>query len=755
MPNDTVLISNLQEVPPAITMPIHIATSNPHPQYVRVDGLAEAIKGNICMSDLKDVNINGTQADNTILVFNGGTYSPITLTALGQTIEIPYATTATPGVIRVATTIYETDTVAVTPLMLRAYVDANSYTLSPATDNDIGGVTLYQISSIASNIVDASTFNLSSATTDRLGGVYLATVDEAKSGTDTSKAVTPECLVTTINSAIATISGYTLPVATTDNLGGVKVIETDHPAGRSKIADLITSIHVAGNTDLIVSYVPQIQYNQFVNVHILKYPDTEWEQIGYYKTHPNAISADDDAETAFIADIQYQNLNYLIYSNGVLSNRTSYDPTIAANAHDHVEIHVLENGAAYDINTYGKVIIHQEGNIKRWVVNSDCVGYVQGIAHNVNISAENANAWGANLHVYNHGHVEYVTVEGTGQLICGDHVYEKFKSALEPNTTYYEWDNTNNKYVVTQDTVRSPGKTYYIKNPSDAIVENVTVCNGLSAYAGLQISATGKGYNIVLVNSASAYIYGYAKDVIVHSGCCLFIKDTVEDSVVTATAKIDNLVLYTGATIFVDDGAEINGCILHPGVVINPQYPKATIHYDTCRETEHPVWIITKRDIHYYHDTEKNSDFTVNYYTYKDISGNMITSTALLPQQVAFLEPSGTPLVHHFVAGNTSDGHTVSNRIYVWAIDMPKGLYRSDLLAEENYKAIAAEGITDENAPAYTSYLEAAYKFYDLQVASYGRTGVGLTNYYALQLTSTVVDDLTTSSERFKGNVIF
>ena len=677
-------ISNLQ-VPPTTTMPAHVASANPHPQYALVGDIASIAKVSIAVSNLADVNVVEPQSANTVLIYDGNNYNPIDMTTLGTLIQIPMATSNNAGIIRVASTMFELDSCAATPKLVVDYVN---------------------------NTIAASAYGY--ATTVTSGVVRLATANDIVSS-DQSAVVTASVLNDVVSSNL-----YTLSAATMYSLGGVKIIDTECDAGRSKVADLITSIHsvnwpvgATGNADWIASYCPSIKYGQFVNVLITT---ADSSQLPYYKTYPDIISEDVIAETLHRSNYSNLILRYSVFSNGVLSGRISYDTSVLTTTiRNNTVIVVAENGAAYDINTYGKIYIAQEGNIKRWTIGSDCFGFIEGIAHNVHISATSA-VWGANAWVYNHGHVEYATVEGTGQLLCGS---------------------------VPED------------QPDDAVVENVTVCNGLSKYAGLQIFEHGKGYNIVLVNNASAYIYGYAKDVIVHSGCCLFVKDTVKDSVVTATAKIDNLILYTGATLFVDDGATINGCILHPGVIINPQYPKATIHYDTCRETEHPVCIVTKRDIHYYHDEEKNSDYTVNYYTYKDTSGNITASTAVLPQQVAFLEPSGTSLVHHPVSGDSWDGYTVSNRIYVWAIDMPRGLYRSDVFAENEYKAIATSGITSANAYAYTSYFQAAYKFYDLQVASYGKTGIGLTNYYALQVTSTVVDELTTSSERYKAKVVF
>ena len=605
--------SNLT-IPPTTTMEAHIAANNPHPNYLLVSDLKSAVNTQITVSELKDVVVGSSALQGTILQFKGAAYVPVTINEVLSGFELPIATEQSRGVIQLA--VYNDITSknrvkAVTPYLLDTYVS----TRIALEDADIRNYINSQLSNV--NI------SVDSATTQSYGIVKLATQADIITKA-TSTVVTPELLVNCINSAMsnvvppdvvrATTSTYGIVRlaadedtaspdedpdavvtvrnrATQSNLGLVKVIETDNPAGKSKIADLITNIHVQGNTDRIVSYVPQIQYNQFVNVHIIKYPDTEWEQIGYYKTHPNTISADNEAETSFRSDIQYQNLIYLIYSNGVLSDRTSYDSTIAASARDHIEIHVLENGAAYDINTCGKVFIHQEGNIKRWVVNSDCFGFVQGIAHNVNISAS-ASQWGAYVYAYNHGHIEYAVVEGTGQLICAAQVYEKFKSAFEPNKTYYEFNREINQYVETTDTVSSAGKTYYEKMPRNAIVENITVCNGISNYAGLQVLAEGKGYNITLVNNASAYIYGYAKDVVVHSGCCLFVKDTVSEinsvTSVVATAKIDNLILYKGARVFIDSGAEINGLIAYPGAVIMPEgSPKITTN--TCHEPNHIV----------------------------------------------------------------------------------------------------------------------------------------------------------------------
>ena len=576
-------LSNLQ-VPPTTTMSMHMDAVNPHPQYVRIDELSTATNVKVAVRHLQDVD-DSIPTNNTILVYKGAKYSPVTMDEFRGILNIPYATTEEAGVIEVATNsdLGTLNNVAVTPALMEGYVAdyvniaLNNFNIPPATDITIGGVTLNQISTITSNIVRASAYILPDATPEVKGGVYIATIPECVAGVDTSRAVTPAGLHTAITSAMASTSEYVLPVATTSTLGGVKVIETDFPDGKSKIAELITSIQsinwpegATSNPDQIVSYVPQIQYNQFVNVRIQNSDvDHTPTSFHYYKTYPDSIASDAAAEELRAMRYPGNYLVYDVYSNGVLSGRQSYNP---ANVdHNHTIVQINKGGVAYDINTYGTVVVRQEGNIKRLVVGPDCFTVIEGIAHGVNVSAPAGDKWGAGAVVWvaNHGHVEYAMVEGKGQLICAH-------------------DNT------------------------DAIVENVTVCNSISNYAGLQISAKGKGYNITLVNSASAYIYGYAKDVTVHSGCCLWAR---------TSARIDNLILYNGAEVKVNPGVKITGCIVYPGAVVTGDVANAEIDFNTCHEPDRDVEPITKT-VHYYTTAQDYFEFKgTEFINFREFTG--------------------------------------------------------------------------------------------------------------------------------------
>lgn len=517
-----VYISNIQ-VPPTTTMPMHYADVNPHPQYLRVDATADFITSNIAMSDLKDVNIIGAQPNDTILVFNGGTYSPITLTSLGRTLSIPYATSLAAGVIRVAMSIYETDTVAVTPTMVKDYV----------------GDQVEQLTSTI-NQVNTSFTQLPYATTINSGVVLFATNQETVTGTETSKAVTPAG----VKAAIANI-----PIATTNVPGLVKTVETDNSLGKQFIADLITSNRI--NDHLITSYVPQIQYNQFVNIRVADWLVDNANEI-YYVTSVGPVGWDEEAEV--LAYPRNYKVGYIVYSNGVLSGRNK----VATADYTNVYIAVSENGAAYDINTHGDFVVAQEGIAKRLTVGKTCYATIMGEAHNVLISTNEPGGYlptggtGGLLEIRSHGHVTYCTITGYGNV------------------------NVAPMY----DTVAGDGTGAY----DDAIIENVIVSDigrENDNYAGLYVSPKGKAFNVVLTGSyAGATIAGYAKDVVVHSGCCLWTNPY--------TTKIDNLILYNGAEIKMEPGVKITGCIAYPGAIINSA-TSCSVTFNTCREPDHVV----------------------------------------------------------------------------------------------------------------------------------------------------------------------
>lgn len=668
-------ISNLQ-VPPTTTMPAHVASANPHPQYALVGDIANIAKASISVSDLADVNVVEPQLANTILIYDGNNYTPIDMTTLGTLIQIPMATSNNAGIIRVASTIFELDSCAATPKLVVDYVN---------------------------NTIAASAYGY--ATTAANGVVRLATANDIASS-DQSAVVTASVLNDVVSSNL-----YTLPSATNSTLGGVKTIETDSPAGREFIAELITSNSVGGGVPDFNTYVPAIQYNQFVNVRVGVYDDNARALTSevYYSTHAETVSTDASAHD--LANTTNKTVAYLVYSNGVISGVSDgYNGTLST------YVDILEQGTAYDINTSGAVVtVHQEGNIKRVVVPNYQLN-VYGTAHDVVISS------GGNVIVDSHGHLEYAKVESGGILHC-----------------------------------------------FDGVAENITIYSG-----GLVHIDGGKGYNITLLSGATAYIYTYAKDVIVHGGAHLGTPDFYDYTGVTppegiyTKPKIDNLILYTGANFFpTTSNATINGCILHPGATVN-YVEGATINYNTCRETEHPVWVIKSRVVNYYKDTETSKEFGVTEYTYEQPDGT-VTSSVILPQLKAFFEPKGTSIVHNYTDSTSSVTITTIDRVYVWAIDTPCGFRRIDTSAVSAMNSMLSEGITADNADEYNRQAHLASTYISAQIISHVKAGAQITNFYALEVpTSTVilhtvtsdyeahmVNELTSETSRYKYKVVF
>lgn len=668
-------ISNLQ-VPPTTTMPAHVASANPHPQYALVDDIANIAKVSIAVSNLADVNVVEPQLANTILIYDGNNYNPIDMTTLGTLIQIPMATSNNAGIIRVASTIFELDSCAATPKLVVDYVNST---------------------------VAASAYGY--ATTVANGVVRLATANDIASS-DQSAVVTASALNDVVSSNL-----YTLPAATNSTLGGVKTIETDSPTGREFIAGLITSNSKgSGGVSDFNTYVPAIQYNQFVNVRVGTYDSVASDITSeiYYSTHAETVSTDASAHT--LANDNNKVVAYLVYSNGVISGVSNGYNDISSTYVD-----ILEQGIAYDINTSGAVVtVHQEGNIKRVVVPNYQLN-VYGTAHDVVISS------GGNVVIDSHGHLEYAKVESGGILHC-----------------------------------------------FDGVAENITIYSG-----GLVHIDGGKGYNITLLSGATAYIYTYAKDIVVHGGAHLGTPNYYDYTRVTSSErintepKIDNLVLYTGASFFPTSNTTINGCILHPGATVN-YVEGATINYNTCRETEHPVWVIKSRVVNYYKDTETSKEFGVTSYTYENPSGDIIVSDTL-PQLVAFFEPKGTSIVHNYTDRTSSSTATTIDRVYVWAIDTPCGFRRIDTSAVSAIDSMLSDGVTASNADEYTRQTHLASTYISAQIISHVKAGAQITNYYALEVpTSTIiyhtatsdyeahmVYELTSETSRYKYNVVF
>jgi len=572
-------ISNLQ-VPPTTTMPAHVASANPHPQYALVSDIANIAKSKIAVSDLADVNVVEPQLANTILIYDGNNYNPIDMTSLGTLIQIPmatsnYATTVTSGVVRLATV------------------------------NDI----------IAN---------------------------------DQSAVVTASALNDVVSSNL-----YTLPVATSSTLGGVKTLETDHPNVKKFIADLITSNH--SDDHLITSYVPQIQYNQFVNVKVAE--DLRGNNEIYYSTHAGPISGDDNAEAS--AAINAYKVGYNVYSNGVMSGRTK----IGTADYSMINITVHEQGAAYDINTKGRVTVLQEGIIKRLTVDKDCYATIQGEAHNVLVSTDVDRAEipmggiGGLMEITNHGHATYCTITGYGNVRVG--AYD-----------------------------------------TEGIIENVIVSDisqGNSNYYGLVVATTGKAFNVVLTGSyAGAIISGYAKDVVVHSGCCLWTH--------TSTTKIDNLILYNGAEIKLNPGVEITGCIAYPGAVLT-DFQDCSVTFNTCHEPNHTIKPVYSTCQHFskIFDSEtsktKLKNIQGDWYFEQDVPSHKV------PYRVAMLYGTSTytqNITSSYDGTITSTGwRQVENwRTILYATTPPKCFVRSD-----------TDKITSMNAIDFTS--EGDYQRYN------------------------------------------
>ena len=731
-------ISNLQ-VPPTTTMPAHVASADPHPQYAKIDALASIIKNTVAMKDLKDVVIDGPQDNNTVLVYNGQTYSPVNMIELGSLITIPIATSERPGIARFACSIWETDSCIVMPRQVIEYVAANAYELTSATDTQLGGITLNTVSSIANLVVQDNAFTLTYATENRMGGVELATTAQALEGVDTSKVITPANLKAAINSIPMAHTSASIYVP-----GLVKTVETNNPNGRSKVVDLINenwSRAKTGSTstyETIAEYVPQIEYNQFVNVRVADY-NAAYGAEKYYKTHVGPIGIDIDAESS--ARELTMPVYYTVYSNGVLSARYASGTSHYGN----VNIAVREYGAAYDINTNGFMTVYQEGIIKRLTVGNSCYVAIHGEAHNVLVSASVPvpGAYGV-LQVANHGHATYCTITGYGHVHVGASWTEegqrenhgtwvhggidirhdgiRYKDAdgylyHSDGTRYYTgtaenpqypkfgsayYRNENGEIVVDTDfdadgfksldhvIFRDTSQICHYGGPiDDAIIENVIVSNigtAGSNYQGLNVYATGKAFNVVLTDHAGAVISGYAKDVIVHRGCCLW---------TGPETRIDNIAVF--GEVKVTKGAKIEGCVVYPGGVLTGSGANDVV-YNTIHEPDHIIKPVYKLCQYYSQYTssvitshgdpangipDTTSDVIESEYT----GGNWyITSTSAIgniPSFTALLYGPDTLVQRQTLLLNgdvsTTEAIPIGNPVIgVWATTPPRFFIRSD-----------------------------------------------------------------------------
>ena len=80
-------------IPEAKTMQTHLASANPHPQYLLRTSIAEAIGNNVKLGDLVDVNITGTELSGKVLALSGATWIPTAVSDLIGSSEIPKADT--------------------------------------------------------------------------------------------------------------------------------------------------------------------------------------------------------------------------------------------------------------------------------------------------------------------------------------------------------------------------------------------------------------------------------------------------------------------------------------------------------------------------------------------------------------------------------------------------------------------------------------------------------------------------------------
>lgn len=169
-------LSNIQK-PPATTMSMHMAATNPHPQYLMTEDLTAAVTSKICLEDLHNVVIDeDVPLTSKILMHDTGVWKAVAINALAN---VPYATSENPGVVRLAVKAdveRGVTTTVVTPNLLYSYTSKYDYDINYLYN---------RVTSIGAPV--------NYATTVKSGVVRLATAADITDNISTT-AVTPNLL---------------------------------------------------------------------------------------------------------------------------------------------------------------------------------------------------------------------------------------------------------------------------------------------------------------------------------------------------------------------------------------------------------------------------------------------------------------------------------------------------------------------------------------------------------------------------------
>ena len=628
-------------IPEAKTMQTHLASANPHPQYLVATSLASGVSDHVKLGDLLDVNIVGSELSGKVLALSGATWIPRDVNEIVSQQIVPHADTETYGTV------------------------------------------------IYAKMTDVSAGN-------------------------SAMAVDPVVMKTFVSEYFNSTS------AGPGTQGTVRLVSTD------------AEIAAAINNNAVAGLVEQVDFNRYVNTHAFSYiTGTTSKDIINYKTYVGTVS-----NVAVISETSGYHPVYLVYSDGIMQshvNKTRNDQWL----------HVMSDGNIYDTSTCGHVGIYQHGTARRTVLlppgimaddsshpindetDSSFIAtdrtydtmlssahtaaaesatwmQIDGLAHNLTCSAtgwvtvRNVSGIGGGTSVVaypkcvatvtSHGHLEFATIEGTGELYC---------------------DNTG-------------------------IVENIVIHNTQSDnlnqnHYAMVITAGGTGYRITMNGSyARASIQGYAQDVRVYEGCVL--------DVTYATAKIEDLILYNGATLTLASGATIDGLVQYPGAVILTDGTCTINRRATCHEPDKVVSLVDAIDNTYSSITTETGTSEVLAQTFRFYGDTSVVSmlnygTALLMESAAI----------RVVSGATSDAYVGEPLVQVFATDTPRGFLRinTDLVNSLNSGAVP---ITSR-----AEVMSSAYKYMDAVVVS-RFDEPGATQTYMVSAPSGMYTDLTSSA---------
>ena len=600
-------------IPEAKTMQTHLASANPHPQYLIKTSLGAAASAQVRLGDLNDVQIVGDQLTGKVLALSGAIWKPTDVNTLVSQVVIPIADTVIYGRVRYA------------------------------TDEDVAA---------------GATAAISPATMKQYVSNYIATT---KAGPETQ--------------------------------GTVRLASTD-----SEIASAIT-------TGTFPGLVEQVNVNRYVNVYTVANDD-----IRNYQTYPDTVS-----NVSTVDNDRTGSAVYNVYSGGSLQshiNTTRRDGYIT----------VMSGGNTYDTSTCGTFGIYQHGTARRTVmlpplyigtsnyfINDDtdttyssptktleemassahiaaathCTWLeIRGTAHNLVCSASNWIAIhnvsgvvgdvvsGVDPEVYpkcvatviSKGHLAYATVEGTGEIMCGDGIVEH------------------------------------------VVVRNTQVDEYQHDHYGLVIGNSGIGYHVTLTGDyARASIQGYAEDVKVYQGCHL--------DVAYATAKIRNLIVYNGGYVTLTSGATVEGLVLYPGAIVQKQDDCVVTEVAHCHEPDKTIVPVNAVKTVISSVVSDGVVIPTETQAYQMVSGeeysaNLAYSEALLLTSTDYTISKYNETTHTWGVTNYTEVKPVIN---LFSVDTPRLLRRTDT---EQLESAAAT--TDWLV--YSQCMEQAYRCYDAKV---------------------------------------